>query len=322
MEKNNLTLPTKEIKLGNNIHNYQEIEIKEYKSSLRENITASLSILARYAKARWLIFNFPWATFVALMIAYNGAVDIPIAVLAVSSSYLILLATYTYNDAQDLEVDRINDPNRPLVSGRATKDHIIRLTYMLNATALIMAGLINLYVFAIASILVVLGVLYSHPKTSFKDKFPYKTLVTSFGAMLASFLGGFVTDDISINAIYAGIAFFAFCTMLALLGDISDIKGDKANGRRTLPIIIGQRNTALVIHAALISMILITIWFYSINYMSVITMGLAVTVCVISIIKLLSLFKISDVKKIKKLRPPMRILSFAFQLVLLIGLFI
>ncbi len=310
MEKNLLNYPIKELEL-NNKEQSNNSTCQEY-----------IKILIRYAKARWLIFNFPWATFVALMIAYDGEVDIPIAILTVSSSYMILLATYTYNDALDLEVDKVNDPNRPLASGRATKKDIIRLTWILNGIALVMAILVNIQVFIVASTLVILGILYSHPKTSFKDRFPYKTLVTSFGAMLASFLGGFANNYISLNVIYAGISFFIFCTVLALLGDISDIKGDKASGRRTLPIIIGQKNTAIVIYGLLILMITLTIVTYNTIELSLISLTLAISTCILSIIKLKRLLETDDIKKIKMLRPPMRMLSFSFQLVLLLAIFL
>ncbi len=275
-----------------------------------------LKALLRYAKARWLIFNFPWATFVALMLAYDGAIDPVVGILAIGSSYLILLATYTYNDAQDLEVDRVNDPSRPFASGKVTKEHIIRLTWMLNGIALLMSGLINMQTLAIAGILVLLGILYSHPKTSFKDRFPYKTLVTSFGAMLASLIGGLANGEVSLDILYAAFAFFALCTVLALLGDISDIKGDKASNRRTLPIVIGQKKTVIVMYGVLASLISLTLW-ASYNGMSLLTASLAIGICTLSMLRLSKLFVTEDINKIKRLRPPMRLLTFAFQLSLL-----
>ncbi|MEM2855796.1 MAG: UbiA family prenyltransferase [Candidatus Nitrosocaldaceae archaeon] len=304
---------------------YEYSLIKEYnhrKNETVEIVVASMKALLQYAKARWLIFNFPWATFVALMISYDGALDPTIGVLAVSSSYLILLATYTYNDAQDLEVDKVNDPNRPFASGKVTKEHIIRLTWILNIIALVMTFFINIQAFIISSILVILGIAYSHPKTSFKDRFPYKTIVTSIGAMLASFLGGFANDEIALDTLYAGIAFFIICTVLALLGDISDLKGDKANNRRTLPIIIGQINTAKVMYGALSTLMALTAWLYFINEMSIVSTVLSMIVCMLFMLKLSILFKTEDTKKIKSLRPPIRLLSFSFQLVLLLAIFV
>ena len=285
-------------------------------------VIESVRVLLQYAKARWLIFNFAWATLVALMIAYDGIPDPLIAVLAVSASYLILLATYTYNDAQDLKVDKVNDPKRPLASGRVSKEHVVRLTYILNAIALILASLINIPVLIVASILVLLGILYSHPKTSFKDRFPYKTVVTSIGALLASFLGGFAGEHITLEVIYAGVAFFIFCTVLALLGDVSDLKGDKASGRRTLPIIIGKNNTALVIESIIASMVAISILLMQVISMSIIELSLIVGVCIVSMLIIARLFIIEDTKKIKRLRPPMRLLAFTLQLVLLVAVYL
>ena len=85
MEKNNYASPTRDTNIENNDYRYPYYERKNNKSRIQENVTTSLKVLAQYAKARWLIFNFPWATFVALMIAYNGSIDIPVAVLAVGS---------------------------------------------------------------------------------------------------------------------------------------------------------------------------------------------------------------------------------------------
>lgn len=302
-----------------NKSNYSLIEDQYERTSI---VIASIETLLQYAKARWLIFNFPWATFVAVMIAYDGALDPTIGILAVGSSYLILLATYTYNDAQDLEVDKVNDPNRPFASGKVTKEHIIHLTWILNSIALVMAFFINIYALIIAGILVTLGILYSHPRTSFKDRFPYKTIVTSIGALLASFLGGFAGDNVTLDVLYAGIAFFIICTILALLGDIGDIKGDRASNRRTLPILIGQRNTAKVIYLSFISLISLTLWMGYTSKISTLCTILAIIVSAVSMLKLSTLFKTEDTKIIKRLRPPMRLLSFSFQLVLLVSVFL
>jgi 4-hydroxybenzoate polyprenyltransferase len=106
---------------------------------------------------------------------------------------------------------------------------------------------------------ILLGIFYSHPKSNLKNRFPLKTIVTAAGAGLLSVLGGVAaighgeiydtsigTPIIPSSAIYMAISFSIFYFIQSPLGDIADIKGDRAAGRNTFPIVLGMNRTLTV----------------------------------------------------------------------------
>ena len=149
-------------------------------------------VIVYYAKARSNVYIFAFATFISLLLGSSGnfSANSGVAVSAVISSYLLALSTYVYNDATDLQVDKINGTKRPSVTGRANKKQLIILVTFLNTVALLLATSINLSTLLVASSFTVIGIAYSHPKINLKNKFPLKTVVTAAGAALLSLLGG------------------------------------------------------------------------------------------------------------------------------------
>ncbi len=290
-------------------------------TSLTDVFQTYVAILGYYVKARSLVFIFPWATFISLLIATNGHPNPFTAGMVVSASYLIMLAIYTYNDVVDLKVDRINAPNRPLVSGRVSKKGVIRLVSILNGTALLITSMINFYTMATASVLILLGVAYSHPKTSYKDIFPLKTLLTATGAALVSLMGGLAAGNLSPYIIYAATVFFVFESILAPLGDIHDVKGDRAAGRRTFPIVLGLRPTIvmMIMMSALIA--LVSVIARSLVNINSIGLMMIVAVCGVAVAILTGLLsKYDDRMYTMKIRHRMRFIHVLLQLALFIGM--
>jgi len=108
-------------------------------------------------------------------------------------------------------------------------------------------------------IFIVLGISYSHPKFNLKNRFPLKTVVTATGAGLLSLLGGvaaianesnyipsFNTTVLSLTTIYLAFSYSIFYFIQSPMGDIADIKGDRAAGRKTFPLVLGMNGTLAV----------------------------------------------------------------------------
>src|SRR5205085_6560499 len=125
------------------------------------------------------------------------------------------------------------------------------------------------------------------------------TVVTAAGAALLSLLGGtaassgvgaigavsgiYANDIItttttiiitnattifSLPICYAALFFFAFFFILGPLGDIADLKGDRAGGRRTFPIVIGMKPTLMVMLSVPILILLVTLLTYIIVHLN------------------------------------------------------
>ena len=300
-----------------------------------------------YTRARSNVYIFAFATLVSLILGSHGFANVNpvIATSAVIAGYFMALAAYVYNDITDFEVDKINKTNRPSVTGKATKRQIVIMVYVLNGIALLLTSLINFYALIVSIAFIALGVAYSHPKLNLKDKFPLKTVVTAAGAGLLSLLGGaaaltatntnFYLSYSLLPTIYAALFFFAFFFILGPLGDIADLKGDRAVGRRTFPIVIGIRSTIMMMFSIPITIILMTTllayyYYDSIsNSTSIITdiyhmnpLGIYFTIgtCIATMAFILRVSKkANDVLAIKSMRPKMRFLHITLQISLLLA---
>ena len=315
-----------------------------------------------YAKARSNVYIFAFATLISLILGSHGFANVNpiIASGVVIASYFMALATYIYNDVTDFELDKINKTNRPSVTGKATKKQLVIIVSVLNAIALLLTSFINFYALFISITFIALGIAYSHPKLNLKDKFPLKTVVTAAGAGLLSLLGGIAaptlitTNDnyydnnlyslLPLPTIYAALFFFAFFFILGPLGDIGDLKGDRAVHRRTFPIVIGIRSTMIVMISIPVTIMLMTMplvydCFYNIKQSghSAVVIGSGITssrdivhinqsgiylIIGTSLATLTFILRINkkanDVLAIKSTRPKMRFLHIMLQISLLL----
>jgi 4-hydroxybenzoate polyprenyltransferase len=305
-----------------------------------------LSTFVYYVKARSNVYIFAFATFISFLLGSHGhELNYYIAIRIVFSSYLMALATYIYNDIADIEVDKINKTNRPSVAGKATGEQLKIIVLVLNGTALLLTFSVGLYVLYISVLFIALGFAYSHPRLNLKDKFPLKTVVTAAGAALLSLLGGTAgfmtatTTGSSYNGSsflssyylpvgYAALCFFSFFFILGPLGDICDLKGDRAVGRRTFPIVLGIRSTIVCMLTVPLTIILmaglLVYHFYHDNPTHAISLpGLyfLVGTCIATLVFILRISKkayANDVSAIKSTRPKMRLLHIMLQISLLL----
>ena len=130
---------------------------------------------------------------------------------------------------------------------------LIILVIFLFGLAATVSYVISSSAFLISIVFIVLGIFYSHPKFSLKSKFPLKTIVTATGAGLLSLLGGVAaigngsdydtslnTTILPLSTIYLAFSFSIFYFIQSPMGDIADIKGDRAAGRKTFPLVLGM----------------------------------------------------------------------------------
>jgi bacteriochlorophyll c synthase len=159
------------------------------------------------------------------------------------------------NDYFDLDLDRVNEPTRPIPSGRLTEKE-----GLLNSiVALLLAIVCGFLIFReiggtrgmviLISILSALVVAYLYSAPPFKLK---KNILTSAPAVGFSY--GFVTfisanalfSDIRPEAIWLASLNFFMAVALIILNDFKSAAGDKKGGLKSLTVMIGARNTFLV----------------------------------------------------------------------------
>lgn len=196
-------------------------------------------------------------------------------IFACISGGIITAAANTINDYFDLDIDRINRPRRPLVTGLLTEKFALRLALFEFLTGSLLALFINFLAFGIASVMSVLLFLYSY---IFKRKPLIGNIVVSFSTAMAFVYGGVAVYRLKYSIFPALFAFF-MNLIREVVKDIQDMRGDAQGQARTFPLLFGtvaaqQLISALVVLLMLVLLIPYLINWYSINFFIVVMVGI------------------------------------------------
>ncbi len=159
------------------------------------------------------------------------------------------------NDCFDLELDRVNEPSRPIPSGRLSEkegllNSIIALLLAIGLGVFLwihIGGIRGLVI--LVSILVALFVayIYSAPPLKLKQNIFASAPAVGFSYGLAPFLSGnALFADIRPEALWLASLNFFMAVALIILNDFKSAEGDKEGGLKSLTVMIGARNTFLV----------------------------------------------------------------------------
>src|SRR3990172_12861716 len=171
----------------------------------------------------------------------TGRTGITAWILIPIAPMLITAAGNIQNDLCDIEIDRLNRSDRPLVAGMIRARHAKWMLVLLYLVGLIAAGILGPIPFVIAAIVVALLNLYN---ISWSRLPGVGNLAVSLMGALPVVYGGVAAVNASpaFLQIPVAAALVAFWLHLAreLLKDTIDVEGDRAANRRTLPIIFGH----------------------------------------------------------------------------------
>lgn len=194
--------------------------------------------------------------------------------LDVTSLIVILLGAFCgrmyaggVNDIEDLEIDRISNPDRPLPSGRITERDIRDANMFFFIWALLGGFLAGEYVLFAGIAGFFISHIYSVPPLRLRNYPIISTFLIAL-ASFAAFASGFyfASPDKTTHALPASYIFLiiAGLTLGENAKDIKDIEGDRAAGAYTIPIIfgekIGKRIVGIMLAAAFLLVPLILHW--------------------------------------------------------------
>jgi geranylgeranylglycerol-phosphate geranylgeranyltransferase len=172
---------------------------------------------------------------VACWIAGGTASSWLFFLLAGITGALVAASANAINDAFDIDIDRINRPDRPLPHGALTPRDARKMWLILSIAALV----INLFLNSIALLIVVLSIvlLYFYSARLKRTVF-IGNLVIGLMTGMAFIYGGVVVGRME-RAVVPAI--FAFFVNLAreLLKDVEDMEGDQREHAVTLPVKYG-----------------------------------------------------------------------------------
>ncbi|WP_010867154.1 geranylgeranylglycerol-phosphate geranylgeranyltransferase [Pyrococcus abyssi] len=176
------------------------------------------------------------------LVAYEGIPSIEKLGLVFLVVYLGCSAGNTINDYFDVEIDRVNRPNRPIPRGA-----IPRKVALYYALLQYMLGL------ALARFLGVEALLFALGAYALTFIYAWKLKPLPFiGNVAVALLTAATPIYGALGVGRVGLAgYLAICAFLVnvsreIMKDIEDIEGDMKMGAKTLPIIIGKRRAAMI----------------------------------------------------------------------------
>ncbi|MCP4415706.1 MAG: UbiA family prenyltransferase [Chloroflexi bacterium] len=175
-------------------------------------------------------------------VAGTGAWDK--VVLAVLATWFISAAANAWNDYQDIEIDIINQPKRPLPAGLVSPRSALVFSLLMTVVSIILAAFINVTAFVVAFASAAMLYLYS---------WRLKSTVLMGNAIIASIS--------AVSAIFGGIAagnprpsfWLALIIASAIMGrevlkTLADYEGDLRQHCRTVATVWGRRPARIVFY--------------------------------------------------------------------------
>ena len=191
-------------------------------------------------------------------------IDIQSYILAIIALVCAAMFSICQNDIHDEKIDAVSNPNRPLVSKVLEKTDMEIASKIFLLFALLSAYASSHYVFFFTVLMIFIYFIYSNPPLRLKKFVILKTSLISL-ACVASVLNGFflINTDKSIVAFPWGlvVAIFIFHAATANIRDIKDIEGDRIDGIRTLPVMLGLEKSKKILAGTICFFYILIPWY-------------------------------------------------------------
>lgn len=158
------------------------------------------------------------------------------------------------NDYFDLEVDRVNAPQRPIPSGMVSPAEAIGLSIISALIGLAACFSISLFALILGSIVWLIGFLYNW---KFKQEGLLGNLMVAISVAGTFILGGLVVGEPWNKTVWLfGLTAFFVDLAEEIAGDAMDMEGDRKRDSKSIAIRMG-RDAALRISAALFALVVL-----------------------------------------------------------------
>lgn len=166
----------------------------------------------------------------------------PTLVFAFLTGFTLTGASMVINDYYDQKIDAVNEPQRPIPSGRVTPKEALALTGFLSLVGLGASYLVSIQTLGIALFGWVMLMTYSvwGKRTGFLGNIMVSTCVS-----LPFIYGGALMGNTGQGLIYSLIALLTN-TGREITKGIVDIEGDSRSGIKTIAVTKGDKNAAYV----------------------------------------------------------------------------
>lgn len=180
----------------------------------------------------------------------------PAIILSLLVPVLSEMGSFALNDYLDVETDRMNRKDRPLVNGTISMGFAYYFSIVSLALSCALAFFINMEAFAIALAFNAAAALYNW---KLKDMPLVGNMYIALTMAIPFVFGNFVVSrEPAMIALILALLGFVAGLAREIIKSAQDMEGDrKARGSRTLPIVIGEKNAVVVavaLYAAFIAL--------------------------------------------------------------------
>ncbi len=157
------------------------------------------------------------------------------------------------NDYYDRELDAINDPVRPIPSGRLSLREA-RINWIVLALATVGVSLIfgNVWIVLLAIFGVLLSAAYSVPPFQLKARFWLGPPAVGIGYVTMSWIAGhLIFAQLTWESVVAALINAGLAIGLLFLNDIKSVEGDRQHGLQSMTVALGVKQTLLVAYGVI-----------------------------------------------------------------------
>ncbi len=181
--------------------------------------------------------------------------------LAVLTTILVSSSANAWNDYLDVEIDRINQPDRPLPSGQVTLRAAKIFSFMLAGLSILIAAFISL-----EALLIVIGansLLYIY-SLKLKSTVLIGNITVAFISALSAVFGGVAAGNPE-PTIWLFLIIFVAILGREVLKTLADYDGDLSESVRTISTVWGKRTARVVFYVLVAATIILMLMPYVLN---------------------------------------------------------
>ncbi|PLX21401.1 hypothetical protein C0584_02710 [Candidatus Parcubacteria bacterium] len=181
--------------------------------------------------------------------------------LVIISIFFAWVCSVMTNNIEDIQIDKLSNVDRPLVKGAIPEDHYSKIAWIVLSLSLVYSFLINFTVFFFILVFIGNYFIYSMSPLRLKRVPVFSKLIISSNSLLLVILGFTMNNFVENFPPVLFVFFLVGYTLVLNFIDIKDYEGDKKEGIKTLPVILGQKRGKLVI-ASFFAALYFSVWFY------------------------------------------------------------
>lgn len=167
-----------------------------------------------------------------------------IGIMGFLTGFFISGAAMISNDYFDIEIDKINNPQRPLPTGMISINELTILACLFTITGFLTASLLGLVTLIFAIIVWIIAISYNW---KFKENGLIGNMMVAISVASFFIFGGASVGGVTDGLIWIfGILAFTFDLGEEIAADAMDMVGDKKRSTKTIALLYGKQDAILI----------------------------------------------------------------------------